>query len=218
MIQIIPTLFSTTEEEYQKRLSKLNSCELLQGGWVQLDFMDNKFVPNLSIGLDVVKKYPLEYQKEAQLMVIDPNQWIDRLVDFGVDRIIFPVEIDKNILELINKIKQNKIEVGLSLNPETEVEKLDPYLDLLDAVLCMGVKPGEEGQQFNTNTYQKIADIKQRNPGIKVGVDGGVNDKNAKDLADAGADYLAIGSFLFNGNISENLEILWEVINEQQES
>lgn len=213
MVQIIPTLFSTTEEEYQKRLTKLNSCDLLQEGWVQLDLMDNRFVPNLSIGLDVIKKYPLDYHKEAQLMVVDPAKWIDGLIDFGVDRIIFPVEIDKDILGLINKVKSNTIEVGLSLNPETEVKELEPYLELLDAVLCMAVKPGLEGQQFDMNIYQKIADIKQKSLKIKVGVDGGINDTNAKDLADAGADYLAIGSFLFNGNISENLENLWEVIN-----
>lgn len=213
MVQIIPTLFSTTEEEYQKRLDKLKSCELLKGGWVQLDLMDNKFVPNKGIGLNIIKKYPLDFQKEAQLMVIDPSVWIDGLIEIGVDRIIFPAEIDQDTQDLISKIKNNKIEVGLSLNPETEVVVLDPYLGLIDVVLLMSVKPGLEGQQFDPKTYEKIHYFKEKNFSLKVGIDGGINNTNIKNLVDAGADYLAIGSFLFNGNISENLEILWEAVN-----
>lgn len=214
MVQIIPTLFSTTEEAYQKRLNKLNSCKLLEDGWVQLDLMDNIFVPNKSIGLDVIKKYPLNFQKEAQLMVADPEIWINGLIELGTDRIIFPVEVDKDVKGLISKIKGKKIEAGLSLNPETEVTKLEPYLDLVDAVLLMSVKPGLEGQQFDVGTYEKISYLKTKVPTLKIGVDGGINNTNIKGLVEAGANYLAIGSFLFNGNIDENLEILWEALNE----
>lgn len=211
MVQIIPTLFSTTEEEYKQRLAKL-SASSFKDGWVQFDLMDNKFVPNLSIGLDVIKKYPLDFKKEAQLMVVDPGQWIDGLIDLKVDRIVFPVEIDENILDFINQVKDNNIEVGLSLNPETETEQLDSYIDLLDAILLMGVKPGMENQQLNPGTYWKIKAVKQKLSGLKVGVDGGVNDTNVKQLVDSGVDYLAIGSYLFNGEFDENLESLWEAI------
>lgn len=214
MVQIIPTLFSTTEEEYQKRLDKLNASQLFQEGWVQLDLMDNKFVPNLSIGLDIVKKYPLPFKKEAQLMVVDPDEWLEGLFELKVDRIIMPVEIDKNVLDFINLIKDNNIEVGLSLNPETDSEELSPYLDLLDSVLLMGVKPGLENQQLDLGTYEKIKTIKQKIPSLKVGVDGGVNYTNIKKLVNAGVDYLAIGSYLFTGNFDENLERLWEVLHE----
>ncbi|MBI2338110.1 ribulose-phosphate 3-epimerase [Candidatus Daviesbacteria bacterium] len=213
MIQIIPTLFSTTEEGYRERLAKLSSSSLFKEGWVQLDLMDNKFVPNLSIGLDVIRKYPLPYKKEAQLMVMNPGEWIDGLIDLRVDRIIFPVEIKGGITGYINQIKSNKMEAGLSLNPETNTVELDSYLELLDSVLLMAVKPGLEGQKFDVVTYEKIKLIKQKKNSIKVGVDGGVNDTNIKDLVDAGADYVAIGSYLFNGDIDENLENLWEVLN-----
>ncbi len=212
MVQIVPTLFSTSEQEYLLRLSKLTSSMSFKEGWVQLDLMDNKFVPNLSIGLDVVRKNPPPFKKEAQLMVIDPAQWIDGLIDLNVERIIFPVEIDKNILDFINQIKDNNIEVGLSLNPETEIKELELYLDLLDAVLLMGVKPGLEQQEFNTKIYQKIKELKKKMPGLKVGIDGGVNETNIKRLVEIGADYLAIGSYLFTGNFDENLEKLWEVL------
>lgn len=214
MIQIIPTLFSTTEEEYQKRLDKLNASELFKEGWVQLDLMDNKFVPNKSIGLEVIKKNPPPFKKEAQLMVVDPDEWLEGLFELKVDRIIIPVEIEKNVLDFINLIKDNNIEAGLSLNPETDSKELSPYLDLLDSILLMGVKPGLENQQLDLRIYEKIGIIKQKNKSLKVGVDGGVDDTNIKKLVNAGADYLAIGSYLFTGNFDENLEKIWEAIHE----
>ncbi|MBI2018000.1 hypothetical protein HYS92_03030 [Candidatus Daviesbacteria bacterium] len=213
-IQIIPTLFATTEAEYQKRLDQLNASELFQEGWVQLDLMDNKFVPNKSIGLDVIKKNPPPFQKEAQLMVLDPDEWLEGLFELKVDRIILPVEIDKNILDFMNLIQDNNIEVGLSLNPETDSEALNAYLDLLDSVLLMGVKPGFENQQLDLGIYDKIKIIKQEIPSLRVGVDGGVNNTNIKELVNAGVDYLAIGSYLFTGDFDENLERLWETLYE----
>lgn len=214
MVQIIPTLFSTTEEEYQKRLDKLNTSELFQEGWVQLDLMDNKFVPNKSIGLDVIKKYPLPFKKEAQLMVLDPDEWLEGLFELKVDRIIMPVEIDKNILDFINLVKDNNIEVGLSLNPESRIESLDLFLDLLDSVLLMGVKPGLEKQELDPGIFGKIKTIKAKIPTLKIGVDGGVNDTNIKKLVNTEVDYLAIGSYLFTGDFDENLEKLWEALYE----
>ena len=214
MVQIIPTLFSTTESEYLNRLAKLKfSTSFQEDGWVQLDLMDGRFVSLTGISIDIVKKNPPPYKIEAQLMVADPNEWLDGLIELKVSRIIFPVEIDINISECIKKIKDNNIEVGLSLNPETEIEKLDPYLDLLDVVLLMGVKPGMEHQELDVNVYQKIMVLKQKNLKLRVGVDGGVKDANIKQLIEAGVDYVAIGSYLFTGDFDENLETLWEVVN-----
>ncbi len=213
MVQIIPTTFSTTEEEYKARLTKLAQSASFKEGWVQLDLMDNEFVPNKSIGLDVIKKNPPPFKIEAQLMVVDPGEWLEGLFELKVDRIIFPVEIDKNILDFINLIKGNNIEVGLSLNPESKLEQLDPFLGLLDAVLLMGVKPGLEQQELDPGTFGKIKTLKEKIPTLKVGVDGGVKDTNIKQLIEAGVDYLAIGSYLFTGDFDENLENLWEIIN-----
>lgn len=212
MIQIIPTLFSTTEEGYRQRLDKLIASSLFKESWVQLDLMDNKFVQNHSIGLDVIRKYPPPFKREAQLMVVNPGEWVQGLFDLGVGRIIFPAETKEKISEYLNLIKSHKIEAGLSLNPETELKVLEPYLNELDGVLLMAVKPGLEGQKFDTVTYEKIQRLKEKKPDLMVGVDGGVNDTNIKDLVEAGVDYVAVGSYLFNGNIDENLEILWEVL------
>jgi ribulose-phosphate 3-epimerase len=213
MVQIIPTLFSTTEEEYNKRLSKLTSSTTFKEGWVQLDLMDNKFVPKMGISPDVVKKNPPNFNIEAQLMVVDPKSWFDGLFDLKVKRIIFPLEIDQEKIELIKIVNEKGIEIGLSINPDTKVNKLDQYLEKLDAVLLMAVNPGLENQKFDERTYEKIKYLKQKSPNLKVGVDGGVSDINIKELINAGLDYAAIGSFLFKGNFDENLETLWEVIN-----
>lgn len=213
MVQIIPTLFSTTEQEYLGRLAKLKfSTSFQEDGWVQLDLMDGKFVPKIGINLEVVKKNPPPFKMEAQLMVVDPNEWLDGLIELKVKRIIFPIEIDVNISEFIKKIKDNNIEVGLSLNPETEVDRIDPYLNLINACLLMGVKPGMEHQEMDTNVYKKIIALKQKRFNLRVGVDGGVKDTNIKELVEAGADYLAIGSYLFHGDFDENLETLWEAL------
>ncbi|OGE33091.1 hypothetical protein A3C59_02850 [Candidatus Daviesbacteria bacterium RIFCSPHIGHO2_02_FULL_36_13] len=212
MVQIIPTLFSTTEEEYKARLAKLKLSTSFTEGWVQLDLMDNKFVPKMGISLEIVKRNPPPFNVEAQLMVIDPGEWIDGLIELKVNRIIIPVE-DQNILEYIKKIRDNNIEVGLSINPDTEAGNLDQYFSLLDAVLVMGVNPGLEKQQLGEDTYQKVKDIKQKMPNIKIGVDGGVNETNIKQLVEVGVDYLAIGSYLFTGDFDENLETLWEIVN-----
>lgn len=212
MVQIIPTLFSTTEEAYKERIKKLEESNFLEDGWVQLDLMDNKFVPNLSIGLDTVKKYPLKYHIEAQLMVENPDEWIPGLLELRVERIIFPVEIKADFEKLILQIKNAGVAAGLSINPETDIEKLEPYLDKIDAVLFMSVKPGLEGQEFSSATFDKIKEVKRKKPQMLLGVDGGIKDVNAKRLVEAGADYLAIGSFLFSGDIDENIEKIWESI------
>ena len=213
MVQIIPTLFSTTEQEYLGRLAKLKySTSFQEDGWVQLDLMDGKFVPKTGISLEVVKANRPPYNIEAQLMVENPGEWVDGLIELKVNRIIIPVE-DENISEYIKKIKDNNIEIGLSLNPETKIEKLDSHLDLLDTCLLMGVKPGMEQQELDGGIYEKIMEVKRKKFRIRVGVDGGVNNNNIKELVEAGVDYVAIGSYLFTGDFDENLETLWEVVN-----
>lgn len=214
MAQIIPTLFSKNEEEFKLRIQRVQESESFKdGAWVQYDLMDGKFVPTTGISLEVIKKYPLEnYQKEAQLIVADPKEWIDGLVDYGVERIIFPLEIEHDINELIEYISRKGIEVGISINPETEVKELEKYAKDLDAILLMSVKPGLERQEFAESTIEKVKFIREQKWIVAIGVDGGIKDSNVKALVDAGVDYLAIGSFLFEGDIDENVERIWEAI------
>ncbi|MDP3973429.1 MAG: ribulose-phosphate 3-epimerase [Candidatus Daviesbacteria bacterium] len=214
MVQILPTIFAKTEEDYKKQIHQVELSGAFKDGWVQIDLMDNKFVPNLSIDLDIVAKYPINSRKEAQLMVAEPQNWIDRLAILGFVRIIFPIEIG-NTDQLIEKITVHQIQVGLSINPDTDVDKLFEFLDKINLVLVMGVHPGFQGQKFIPETLDKIrklADLKSKY-NFLIGEDGGINPETVKGLVEAGVDNLAVGSYLFKGDINENLENLWGVIN-----
>lgn len=212
MVQIIPAILATNEQEYQEKLNEIVSSGAFEDGWVQIDLMDNKFVQNASISPQIISKYPTNLKLETQLMVEYPESWIDELVKAKVGRIVFPVEDDAGILERINHIKNHQIEVGLSINPETVIEKITPFVGTIDLVLVMSVAPGFGGQQFILKSIDKVRQIKSQGWPIKIGVDGGINEAVVKDLVEAGADYLVIGSHLVEGDIDENLERIWEKI------
>jgi ribulose-phosphate 3-epimerase len=213
MVQIIPAVLAPTEEVYKYQNSKIAASPSFQEGWIQIDLMDNKFVPNKSIEPEVVVKYPTNLKKEFQLMVVDPSKWVKRLVNLGALRIIAPVEVDKaEIDQFLQEVKKYKIASGLSVNPDTAIESIEPYVGTIDYALVMGVTPGFQGQAFQEVALEKIKAIRKKGWQIKIGVDGGVKVDNAKKLVDAGVDYLAIGSGLLKGDIDENLELIWEAI------
>lgn len=208
-IHIIPAILATSEQAYQEKLQKIEACPQLAEGWVQIDFMDNKFVQNQSIGPDVLAKYKSSLKLEAQLMVEYPENWIDELIKVGVARIVFPIEDQPGIQERIEHIKQHGLEVGLSLNPQTPLAQVIPFLGTIDLVLLMSVNPGFGGQKFIPEVLEKvkeIAGLRGENDHFLIEVDGGINGEVVKDLAQAGADNLVIGSHLIDGNITENLK------------
>ena len=213
MIQIIPAILATTEDQYKNDLSKLLVSASLEEGWVHIDFADNKFVQNQTVGPEIIDKYPDGFIREAHLMVAHPREWVERLVKAGFDRIIFHIESDDNISDVIQEIKSKGIEVGLAINSETPIEKLEPFIGKIDVVLVMSVKPGFQGQSFIPESLEKVKIIKSNNWQVKVGVDGHVDDQNAKEIVDSGVDFMIIGSYLLKGNIDERLEIIWEKIN-----
>lgn len=214
-IQIVPAILATTEKEYRDKLSKIEAAPELKNGWVQIDLMDERFVQNKSIGVDVMASNPTSLKIEAQLMVEYPENWIDELIKVKVGRIVFPIEDDEGILERIKHIKNHNIEVGLSLNPETEVGKLMPFVSTIDSVLIMSVQPGFGGQEFIKKSIEKVrevAKLKTKQSSLKIGVDGGVGEEIVKDLVDSGADYLVIGSHLIDGGIAQNLSKIRKAI------
>lgn len=207
MVQIVPTLFSTNEDQFRERVRTIMTSKRFRTGWVQLDLMDGIFVPRTGVGLDVIRKYPMtDYKKEAHLMVSDPSLYMADLVAYGVDRIVFPIEIDEDIATLIQTIHRHGVLVGVSLNPETDIAEVFPHSQAIDGILVMSSHPGQEGQVLPQETYSRIREVKKRFPHATIGVDEGVTDTNAMQLVQAGADYLAIGSFLFTGDFDVNLE------------
>lgn len=212
MVQIIPAVLGKTEEQYKADMDKLSQCEAFKNGWVHIDFTDNKFVQNKSIEPETVRKFPTNFRKEAHLMVSHPKECIDKLLDAGFERIIFHIESEDNIDEAIDYIKTKSIKVGLAIKMDTPVEKLGSYKDKIDLVLVMSIVPGFQGQPFIPEALERIKEIKSFSWPVIIGVDGSVNNQNAKDLVNAGVDNLIVGSFLLKGDIDENLERLWEAI------
>ncbi|KKQ67344.1 MAG: Ribulose-phosphate 3-epimerase [Candidatus Daviesbacteria bacterium GW2011_GWA2_38_24] len=215
MIQIIPAILATTEKEYHEQLEKIISADVFQEGWIQIDIMDNKFVQNKSIGFDVIAKYPESFKKEIQLLVEDPTNWLEQAAYIDahfMDRVIAPVEVGAlKIEKYLNKAKELRLEVGLSVNPKTPIESLVPFVDKIRYVVIMSVEPGFQGQQFITDALEKVKKVKSQYS-LTVGVDGGINSSNVRSIVDAGADYLAVGSGLLKGDIDANLEKFWEAL------
>lgn len=212
MIEIIPAILSTSEDQYKKDIEKVNKAVSLAEGWVHIDFTDNQFVHNLSVGPEVIEKYPTILKKEAHLMVSNPLKWIGKLHNAGFKRIIFHLESREDILACIESAKNLRMQVGLAIKNDTPVEKLKPFVDTIDIVLVMGVEPGFQGQPFISASLDKIRKIKKKHWKVRVAIDGSVKDTNAKDLVEAGADQLVVGSFLLRGEIDENIEKIWEAI------
>lgn len=213
MVQIIPSILSITEEDYARDARKYEQAISLKEGWVHIDFMDDIFVPNKSIGPLVTARYPLNLQKEAHLMVIKPMEWIDDLVKSDFKRIIIHIEAQE-VEKCIEYIKGKGLEVGLAINPETSLEQLDNFINRVDVILVMTIVPGFQGQPFIPKTLNKVSEIKNKNWSIKVGVDGAVKDTNIKEIIDVGVSFVIVGSYLLKGDVDENMENLWEVIND----
>ncbi|OGD85691.1 hypothetical protein A2Z23_02510 [Candidatus Curtissbacteria bacterium RBG_16_39_7] len=194
MIQILPAILATDPQEY---LRKLRVAETL-AEWIQVDIEDQKFAPLKTIGADVVASYPTKLKIEAQLMVTQPENWIDDFVKAGVQRIVVPVENTAGLKEVIKHIKNHGIQIGISLNPETSVEKVQHLISDLDLVLAMTVHPGPSGQEFAPEVLAKIRALHKNYPELNIEVDGGIDSQTARKVIKAGANILVAGSYVFD--------------------
>lgn len=213
MVQIIPAILAVSENNYVKDISIIKRSHSFKDGWVHIDFADNKFVQNQTIGPEVIQKFPDDFQKEAHLMIAHPKEWVDKLITAGFKRIIFHIECNENIEEVIDYIKSKGLEVGLALNNNTPIEKLEPFVSKIDVVLVMTIVAGFQGQPFIPKALDKVYKIKSKKWPVRIGVDGAVKESNIKKIVNAGVDFVIVGSYLLTGDLDENLENLWEKIN-----
>ena len=170
---------------------------------VHVDVMDGHFVPNLTIGPVVVEAVAKASSKplDIHLMVENNNFFVDLFAPLKPKYLSFHIESEKHPHRLIQKIRSLGISPAITLNPHTKVEDIEYLLEDLDMVLLMSVNPGFGGQKFIPSVIEKVKKLKElinkKNPNCLIEVDGGVSDKNIKELKDAGVDVVVAGSFVF---------------------
>ena len=216
-IQISPSILSADFSQLSNEIKKLE-----EGGadLIHVDVMDGHFVPNLTIGPPVIKALR-KYTKlpfDVHLMISPVHKYIKNFADAGSDIITIHPEATKDLKESILLIKELNKKVGISLNPNTEINVIESQLNNIDLVLIMSVFPGFGGQKFIPETIKKIKDLKEikdkNNYSFDIEVDGGINFSNSKEVINAGANILVSGTTIFkenNGNIKKNIETLKSV-------
>jgi len=212
MVKIAPSILSADFSKLGEDIERID-----KGGadFIHIDVMDGSFVPNISLGLPVIKSIRNRTDKvfDVHLMINNPSNYIDDFIEAGADIITIHYEADQHIDRTINYIKSKGIKAAISLNPGTPTSVLKDLIANLDMVLIMSVNPGYGGQKFIPYCLDKIREIKEfsskLNPSLLIEVDGGVDKTNVKEIIEAGANVIVAGSAVFNGGeISDNIKKL----------
>ena len=213
-IKISPSILSA---DFSKLGNEIENLEKAEADLIHIDVMDGHFVPNITIGPEVIKKLR-NYTKlpfDVHLMISPVHNFIKNFAEAGADIITIHPEATNNLEKSINEIKSYNKKVGISLNPETSVQKVLPILDKIDLVLIMSVNPGFSGQKFMHETLEKVKvlrkEINSKKIKTEIEIDGGINFENAKLAIEAGVDILVSGTTIFKeneGNLKKNIQLL----------
>ena len=201
---IAPSILAADFGNLQRDIEMINQSD---AHWFHLDVMDGVFVPNISFGMPIINAIAKHATKtlDAHLMIIDPDRYIKTFADLGVDYLTVHYEACTHLHRTLQAIKAEGMKAGVALNPHTNINLLEDTINDIDLVCIMSVNPGFGGQSFIENTYTKVEKLKEmitkKNASTLIQIDGGVTNKNAKQLADSGADVLVAGSYIFR---SEN--------------
>ncbi len=213
-IQISPSILSADFSQLGKEIKKLEDAG---ADMIHVDVMDGHFVPNLTIGPPVIKalKKNSSLPFDVHLMISPVHKYIESYANAGADIITIHPEATNDLLGSINKIKELKKKVGISLNPKTKIEVVEKLLDQIDLILIMSVNPGFGGQKFMPEVLDKVKKLDQIRKNFKLNfdieIDGGINFENSKLAIESGVNILVSGTTIFNnnnGDIKKNIDLL----------
>ncbi|MGZ9676691.1 ribulose-phosphate 3-epimerase [Flavobacterium sp. GNP001] len=197
---IAPSVLAADFGNLQRDIEMINNSE---ADWFHIDIMDGVFVPNISYGMPVLQAIAKHATKtiDVHLMIVDPDRYIKTFAELGANILSVHYEACTHLHRTLQAIKAEGMKAGVAINPHTSIDLLEDVINDIDLVCIMSVNPGFGGQSFIENTYAKVEKLKalinRKGAQTIIEIDGGVTNKNARQLAEAGADVLVAGSYVF---------------------
>lgn len=200
---VAPSILAADFGNLEREITMINES---QADWIHVDIMDGVFVPNLSMGIPVVQAVKKHAKKplDVHLMIVNPDQYVEAFHQAGAEVISVHYEASPHLHRTVQHIKSIGCKAGVAINPHTSVLLLEDILGDIDLVCMMSVNPGFGAQKFIENTYSKVSRLRsmidKAGAKVQIEIDGGVNQQNARQLMDAGADVLVAGNFVFSSS------------------